>query len=84
MPGEYSQRALENHFNAINERLRAIEAQLEKVSDAAGVSYEERNEDVPPEVIQLVRDGNNLEAAKLLREMTGVDTKEAMEVIAGI
>ena len=39
MAGEYSQQQLELKFNAISERLSAIEAQLKVLSDQAGVSY---------------------------------------------
>lgn len=84
MPGEYSQQALHDHFDSIAERLRAIEAQLKVLSDHAGVSYEERNADVPQEVVQLAAEGKTLEAATAYREATGADIKEAMKVVAGI
>ena len=41
MGGTYSQQQLELKFNAISERLAAIEGQLKTLSDQAGVAYDE-------------------------------------------
>jgi ribosomal protein L7/L12 len=84
MPGTYSREQLELKFNAISERLAAIEAQLKTLSDQAGVSYEEPFAELPPDVIELARGGNKMEAAKLYRELTGADGKEAMEAVGRI
>ena len=71
-------------FERINERLRAIEAQLELLSQKAGVPYERPGADVPQEVVDLKVAGKELEAMKKYRELTGADGKEAQEVVAGI
>ena len=71
-------------FERINERLRAIEAQLEVLSEKTGVPYERPGKEVPQEVVDLRVAGKELEAMKLYRELTGADAKEAQEVIAGI
>jgi ribosomal protein L7/L12 len=84
MPGTYSQEQLELKFNATSERLAAIEAQLKTLSNQAGVSYEEPFAELPPDVIELARAGNKMEAAKLYRELTGADGKEAMEAVGRI
>ena len=47
MGGTYSQQQLELKFNAISERLAAIEGQLKTLSDQAGVSYDEPFAELP-------------------------------------
>jgi hypothetical protein len=84
MAGTYSQQQLELKFNAISERLAAIEAQLKTLSDQAGVAYEEPFAELPPDVLELARAGNKMEAAKLYRQLTGADGKEAMEAVGRI
>ena len=84
MAGVYSQQQLELKFNAISERLAAIEAQPKVLSDNAGVSYEQPFDELPPEVLELARAGNKMEAAKRYRELTGADGKEAMEAVGRI
>ena len=84
MGGTYSQQQLELKFNAIGERLAAIEAQLKTLSDQAGVSYEEPFAELPPDVLELARAGNTMEAAKRYRELTGADGKEAIEAVGRI
>lgn len=39
---------------------------------------------LPPDVLELARSGNKMEAAKLYRELTGADGKEAMEAVGRI
>jgi ribosomal protein L7/L12 len=84
MPGEYSQQQLELKFNAISARLAAIEAHLKVLSDQAGVSYQEPFAELPPDVLELARSGQKMEAAKLYRQLTGADGKEAMEAVGRI
>jgi ribosomal protein L7/L12 len=48
------------------------------------VSYEEPFAELPPEVLELARAGNKMEAAKRYRELTGADGKEAMEAVGRI
>jgi ribosomal protein L7/L12 len=84
MSGVYSQQQLELKFNSISERLAAIEAQLKVLSDGAGVSYDEPFAELPPDVLELARSGQKMEAAKLYRELTGADGKEAMKAVGRI
>ena len=71
-------------FERINERLRAIEAQLEVLSQEAGVGYERPGAEVPQDVVELATAGKQMEAVKRYREITGAGGKEAQEVVAGI
>ena len=84
MAGTYSQEQLELKFNAISERLAAIEVQLKALSDQAGVPYEQPLSELPPEVVELARAGNKMEAARRYRELTGADGKEAIEAVGWI
>jgi ribosomal protein L7/L12 len=71
-------------FDRVNERLRAIEAQLALLSEKAGVPYEAPGSDVPEDVVELAKEGKTLEAIKRYRELTGAGGDEAREVVAGI
>jgi ribosomal protein L7/L12 len=71
-------------FKRVNERLRAIEAQLAVLSEEAGIEYHSPSEDVPEDVVELAKAGKELEAMKRYREITGVDSTEAQKVVAGI
>jgi hypothetical protein len=84
MGGMYSQQQLELKFNSISARLSAIEAQLKVLSDKAGVSYEEPFAELPPDVLELAQSGKKMEAAKLYRQLTGADGKEAIEAVGRI
>jgi ribosomal protein L7/L12 len=84
MAGAYSQESLESHFNQINERLRAIEAQLGVLSDEAGVSYDRPGADVPEDVIELVKAGKQMDAVKRYRELTSASFEDARDVINSI
>src|SRR5262249_20363715 len=80
----YNEALIGVRFQRINERLRAIEAQLEALSEKAGIPYDRPGKDLPEDVVQLATEGKELEAVKRYRELTGVDAKEAQKVVAGI
>ena len=84
MPGEYSQMALEAHFKQINERLGKIEAQLKRLSDHAGVPYEQPLDEIPEDVVELAQSGKKLEAMKRYRELTDASVERATEVISAL
>jgi hypothetical protein len=46
--------------------------------------YEGPFAELPPDVLELARSGNKMEAAKLYMELTGADGKEAMEAVGRI
>jgi ribosomal protein L7/L12 len=84
MAGAHSQESLERHFKQINERLRAIEAQLGALSEQAGIDYEAPMAEVPQEVVELAEAGDAMGAMKRYRELTGAGADQAREVVQGL
>ena len=84
MPGAYSQESLERHFKQINERLRAIEDQIAKLSGEAGIGYEAPLAEVPQEVVDLAEAGDTMGAMKKYRELTGAGAEQATQVVSGL
>ena len=84
MPAEFQAEQLIRRFDAINERLRSIEAQLTVLSAKAGVPYSAPADEAPPEVVELARNGDTLGAMKRYRELTGADGEQAREVVLGL
>jgi ribosomal protein L7/L12 len=86
MAGEHSQAALKAHFDATNRRLAAIEEQLKRLSDAAGIGYSTfvEEHEVPEEVVELATSGDQLGAVRKLRELTGMGFEQARDVVAGL
>ena len=65
-------------FQRLHERLRAIEAKLNKLLASQGISaFQEPS----AEVLALVHSGKKIEAMKMYRKQTGVGLKDAKEVI---
>lgn len=75
---------VQDMFERVNKRLRAIEEQLALLSEKAGIPYTMPGAGVSPEVIALVREGKTLEAIKKYRELTGADFATANEVVTGL
>jgi ribosomal protein L7/L12 len=84
MPGSYNQQSIGLHFEQTNKRLAAIEEQLKVLSEAAGVAYTAPMDEIPAEVIELAQGGDPLGAAKRLRELTGMGSKEAIAIAQGL
>ena len=84
MPAEFSAQGLLDRFTAISDRLRAIEAQLELLSEKAGVPYSRPSEGAPAEVIELASSGDTLGAIRKYRELTGADLEAAKAAVASI
>ena len=78
----YNELQLSSFVDQIFERLRALEAQMVRVSEAAGVSYDAPGAGVPQEVVDLVQAGDRMGAIKKYREATGVGMAEAQEAVA--
>jgi ribosomal protein L7/L12 len=78
----YNEMQLSSFVDQIFERLRALEGQMGRVSEAAGVAYDAPGAGVPQEVIDLVQAGDRMGAMKKYREATGVGMAEAQEAIA--
>ncbi len=80
----YNEALIGEQFKRINERFRMIEDQLALLSEKAGVPFSRMSDDVPEDVIELAKAGEELKAVKRYREITGVDATEAQKVVAGI
>ena len=76
-----AQPQLSEFVDTIMERLRAIETQLALLSDKAGIAYEQADDGIPIEVVDLVKAGDRVGAIKRLRELTGVDAGVAADVV---
>jgi len=70
--------------NRIYQRLALIEEKLRQLSEAVGVPYDDPADGVPPEVVDLVRNGDRIGAIKLYRELTGASGDDAREVVNGL
>ncbi len=84
MPAAYQAGDLQQIFQRINERIRAIEEQLEVLSEKAGVPYSPPSEGAPKEVVELARAGKTLEAIKKYRELTDADFETAKAAVHSI
>lgn len=80
----YNETQLSSFVDQIFERLRALEAQMARVSEAAGVPYEAPGAGVPQEVIDLAQAGDRMGAIKKYRELTGAGVEQAQEAVAGL
>jgi hypothetical protein len=65
----------------ILERLRRIEAQLELLSERAGVSYSRPGTDLPPRIRDLALSGKKIQAIQELRQLTGASLGEAKQIV---
>jgi ribosomal protein L7/L12 len=78
----YNEMQLSSFVDQIFERLRALEAQMMRVSEAADVSYDAPGAGVPQEVIDMVQAGDRMGAIGKYREATGVGMAEAQGAVA--
>ncbi len=62
-------------------RLRAIEDQLEILSERAGVSYSRPGTALLPTVRELALSGKKIQAIQELRELTGASLGEARQIL---
>jgi ribosomal protein L7/L12 len=84
MPAAYQAGDLQQIFQRINDRIRAIEEHLVVLSEKAGVAYSLPSEGAPKEVVELARAGKTLEAIKLYRELTNADFESAKAAVEAI
>jgi ribosomal protein L7/L12 len=68
----------------LGQRIEAIENQVAILSDRLGVSYERPLAEVPPEIVELARSGNTLQAIKRYRELTGASLEDARSVVMSL
>ena len=84
MPAEFDAEGLQRRFEILNERFRKLETQMARVSDHLGIPYERESDGVPPEVIELARAGNTLDAIRAYRAHTNASLSEARDVVLGL
>ena len=78
----YNEMQLSSFVDQIFARLRELEAQMARVSEAAGVPYDAPADGVPQEVVDLVAAGDRMGAIKKYRELTGFGVEQAQEAIS--
>lgn len=79
--GAYDSQTLQHLFGQVGERMAAIEAQLEVLSEKAGVPYQRPGAGVPQEIVDLAHAGNKLEAIRQYRLLTGASLEDARNVV---
>ena len=66
-------------------RIRRIEDYLAQAGQQIGIPFDvDGPGDIPPEVIEYVRNDNRLMAVKTLAEMRGLGLREAKEIVDGL
>lgn len=66
----------------LRQRVVSLERQVAFLLENSGLAYQDRpNQDVSPEILDLVRRGRKIEAIKVYREQTGAPLKQAKEFI---
>jgi hypothetical protein len=65
-------------------RLERLERVVRLLAERTGVGLEDPADAVDPEVVELARAGNRMQAAKLYSERTGADFLTAQRVVNGI
>ena len=66
-------------------RVRRIEDYLTQVGQQIGVPFDSGGTpEVPSVVLDLVRDGNRLEAVRVLAQERGLGLREAKEIVDGL
>lgn len=65
-------------------RIERLEAQVKALSEHAGIPFDDGTGGVPPEVVELVRDGKKAAAMKRYQELTGADLGAASAAVSAI
>ena len=65
----------------IIERLERLERNVKLLAGQAGVQIEDPSDGVDPEIVELARSGQRMEAAKLYAERTGADFVSAQKFV---
>ncbi len=67
-------------FMSLNDKFRRIEAKLDRLLALQGIDENQWREP-SAKVIELAKNGENINALKLYRKQTGADLKEAKEIV---
>jgi ribosomal protein L7/L12 len=65
-------------------RIKRLEDQVKLLSDRLGIPFDDGSAGMPPEIVQLVRDGKKIEAIKAYSQLTGAglaDSKNAIDAL---
>ena len=65
-------------------RVERLERQVRMLAERTGVGIEDPTDGVDPEVVELARSGQRMQAAQLYSERTGADFLTAQRVISGL
>jgi ribosomal protein L7/L12 len=84
MPAAYQAADLQRIFGQMNDRFRALEEQMARVSAAAGVPYTPPSATAPADVVDLARAGKSMDAIRRYRELTNASFEDARAVVAGL
>jgi ribosomal protein L7/L12 len=72
-------------YTALRQRVEKLERLVARLMDEVGLEPDEELDSGPsPEIVDLIRRGEKLEAIKLYREKTGVGLKEAKEFVESL
>lgn len=66
------------------ERLQRLERNVQLLARHTGVQLEDPSRDIDPDVVDLARRGERMQAAKLYAERTGADFVTAQGVVNGL
>jgi ribosomal protein L7/L12 len=66
---------------ALARRLRRLEDQVALLSERLELPFDTPGAGMPPDVVELARAGNKIQAIKVYRERTGVGLAEAKDVV---
>jgi ribosomal protein L7/L12 len=75
---------IEQDMAALRRRVAKLERQMASLMGTLPVPYEDEEDQVPPEVLEMVRRGKMILAIKLYREATGVGLKEAKAFVTSL
>jgi hypothetical protein len=64
-----------------NARILRLENQVKLLSDRLGIPFDDGSSGMPPEVVQLARDGRKIEAIKVYRDLTGAGLAESKQAV---
>ena len=75
----------DNEIHELRQKIAKLERQIEFILKNQGLTYrDEPNQSVNPEIIDLMRRGNKIQAIKIYREETGVGLKQAKDFVESL
>ena len=68
----------------IIERIERLERNVRMLAERTGVGIEDPSDGIDPDIVELAKSGQRMQAAKLYAERTGADFLTAQRVVNGI